>query len=925
MGIISAPQYSFNKGEITPKLYGRTDLSDIYGNGVKIAKNLEVQPYGPLHRRRGTRYLETVSKDNVKLIPFIFDTEGDAIIIEFTPGRIRFYKNTILLGAPLTLSNPYSASELDTISYEQLGNLVYIAQGNHPPKLLTRISDTNWTFEDVDFDPPATSEQGSNPNASLTPGATSGDSVNFTAGSAVFRMADIGRQIIGNGGKAIIRNLNSDTVAVADIVRNFNNTNTISSGDWRLDLSPVCELEPSGRAAGSIIEIVGHPENPPEIENGDFTNSNQKWQDISNGSGEIDWNSIARSLQLKGGGSGNEAIAEQPVTGYWTGNFTLNFDNNKNVNVKIGTSSGAKDILDKSVSALVSNSVSFSLLRGQDTLYIQFEEPQSETTAIDNVSIDATYDVFRSSDVGNYISIAGGVCLISKIIAHDKAECQVLKTLNGLDRTINFTFDKKEWTAQRGYPKAVTIFQQRLVLANIDEAPNRVWMSESNIFVGMGTGTDDDDAIQVDTSTPAVKWVSPQQDLIVGSSSKEVTISGSQPGVGITPSNVRQSPTSFEGSVIQNPLSINNEILFISAGGKNIRTLSFDFASDGFTGNNLLIFSDHLTEKSQLKEIAKADKVIYGVREDGKMVVGTYDKQQDVIGWCLWETQGEYENVVAIPNKGFQDVYVVVKRYSQGSPFRAIEVIGKQELDRAISGYSDSWIRHHFPISISDITQADPGKVTTSFAHGFSNNDRVTIQDADGMTSLNGDTFIIKNVTSNTFDLYDVKGNKFDTTGLQAYTGNGVVKRLLSKLTGLGHLEGKEVQVKLDGAVSASRTVSNGEIDLEFEAADIVAGLSYETHIRTLSVGGEGIDGAQRRRPDITLRLRDSTSPVVDGNTVPVRSATDPMNQPPPLVNGDLTFGPQGWDDQGEIDIKTSDPLPFKLQAIYGKIQVNRK
>jgi hypothetical protein len=54
---------------------------------------------------------------------------------------------------------------------------------------------------------------------------------------------------------------------------------------------------------------------------------------------------------------------------------------------------------------------------------------------------------------------------------------------------------------------------------------------------------------------------------------------------------------------------------------------------------------------------------------------------------------------------------------------------------------------------IIGVTNANPAVVTTSIAHSFSNNDRVTIKDVGGMTELNGRAFFVDNVTSTTFEL----------------------------------------------------------------------------------------------------------------------------------------------------------------------------
>jgi hypothetical protein len=78
-------------------------------------------------------------------------------------------------------------------------------------------------------------------------------------------------------------------------------------------------------------------------------------------------------------------------------------------------------------------------------------------------------------------------------------------------------------------------------------------------------------------------------------------------------------------------------------------------------------------------------------------------------------------------------------------------------------------------IVISGVTQANPGVVTTATGHGLSNGDSVYITGVGGMTELNGNTYAVTSVTSNTFALQiqAVAPSNLDTTGYGAYGSGG--------------------------------------------------------------------------------------------------------------------------------------------------------
>lgn len=79
--------------------------------------------------------------------------------------------------------------------------------------------------------------------------------------------------------------------------------------------------------------------------------------------------------------------------------------------------------------------------------------------------------------------------------------------------------------------------------------------------------------------------------------------------------------------------------------------------------------------------------------------------------------------------------------------------------------------------TITAATNANP-LVITSAAHGFSNNDWVFISGMGGMTQLNNLTWIVTNVTTNTFHLTDLFGNTVNSTSYGVFTSGGTAARI---------------------------------------------------------------------------------------------------------------------------------------------------
>ena len=86
MAKVTPIQNNFNAGELSPRMYGRSDLP-AYANGVQELKNFLIKPQGGAFRRPGTKFIGEVknSSQAARLIPFEFSTT-DRYILELSGG-----------------------------------------------------------------------------------------------------------------------------------------------------------------------------------------------------------------------------------------------------------------------------------------------------------------------------------------------------------------------------------------------------------------------------------------------------------------------------------------------------------------------------------------------------------------------------------------------------------------------------------------------------------------------------------------------------------------------------------------------------------------------------------------------------------------------------------------------------------------------
>ncbi len=139
----------FSAGEISPKLYGRFDLAAYYNGGRKV-ENFITQVTGPAFFRTGTVFASVTKGNNPAFLHIFAITDALSFVLEFTNNTIRFYRNNGIVesspGVAYEVTTPYLTSQLKELKFAQNGVDLYITHPSHPPKKLTYISATNWTF-----------------------------------------------------------------------------------------------------------------------------------------------------------------------------------------------------------------------------------------------------------------------------------------------------------------------------------------------------------------------------------------------------------------------------------------------------------------------------------------------------------------------------------------------------------------------------------------------------------------------------------------------------------------------------------------------------------------------------------------------------------------------------------------------------------
>lgn len=481
-------------------------------------------------------------------------------------------------------------------------------------------------------------------------------------------------------------------------------------------------------------------------------------------------------------------------------------------------------------------------------------------------------------------------------------------------------------------PSCVAIYEQRLMFANTNNDPQKIWGSVSGNYDDMTTGTNDGDAYVYTLGSKrvnAIRWLSDSDVLYIGTLGSVFKLWSGSNDDPVTPSNVSVKRISSFGSASLLPKELGDFVYYLERNNKIIREISYNYDYDKTIPSEITILSDHITSKNGIVDMDYQQSpysMLWCVRGDGQIATLTRQVEQQVAGWARIVTDGEFESVAVIPGDGSDDeVWVIVKRYIDGAYVRYVEYFKPTIYDDQEDGFFvDCGLTLDSPLTITDITNTNPA-VVTSTGHGLSNGDTITIRNVVGMTELNGNRYKVANKTDNTFELTDEDDADIDSTAYGVYLSGGEARECVSSLSGLDHLEGKSAAICGDGAALDEETVDTGAVTLADSYGELHAGLPFTSTLQTMRLeAGQESGTAQGKLKKIskvdalffeTVGCNVGTPDSQDA--ISFRDADDDAETAIPLFTGkkELVF-PGSFDEDGYLYLTQDQPLPMNLLAL---------
>jgi len=411
------------------------------------------------------------------------------------------------------------------------------------------------------------------------------------------------------------------------------------------------------------------------------------------------------------------------------------------------------------------------------------------------------------------------------------------------------------FSTKNGFPRAVAFYEERLYFAGTTAQPQTIFGSVTADFENHTPGTEDDAAINVTIASDQVnviKHIVPGRFLQIMTTSAEFTLSGGTGTTAVTPTNVNVLRETTFGSGDVRPLRAGASTIMIQKGGEKVKEVTFSLDTDGLVGRDLTVLGEHLAR--------------------GGLTDMVWQQEPELV---LWFVRG--------------DGTLIGLSYDPAN-----NTIG--------------W--HQHPLGGSGVVES-----ITAIPSGTEDQVYLSVKRTIDSSVVRHIVFM-KSIYFN----QDVEDAFYVDSGI-TYDGSAT-----TSITGLDHLEGETVQILADGSTHPDKTVSSGAITLDRSASKVHVGLSYNSLVETLRLEAGADDGiAQgkiKRIHGITARFLDTVGAELGPDTnnldrLPFRDSSMAMDTAVPLFSGDKEiFFPSGYENDAQVVIRQSQPLPMTIVAI---------
>jgi hypothetical protein len=791
--------------------------------------------------------------DTVRMMPFIFSSKI-AYPIEFGNKYARFYfDGNPLLGdneVHVELATPYQPSDLLQLQTAQSADVMWITHPSHPPAKLSRTTPTTFTLEDIVFDKGPfikRNDLANNDGVTMNVNATgAGEAGTLASSSGIFKVKHIGalfelthprvnRQ--ANGTKN-----GTDVGTITGAIEVFGDfTFSITTSSWQ----GTVKLQRSTNDFATSTDVVIFTSGKQTFSSTEIT-EDVKYRTVvsSHAFGRISASLLVNTNSVQGSAT-SIGVIKTPLD--IKGSFNFNTQGNWDATIVLERNENEsgwepfRTYLSKIVDEVGSRNVQFEGIEEEDNVRYRMN-----VTSYIGGTVEA--------DLSATSSTQSGIVRINGRKSSTEVDITVVSKISQTTSTKRWA--EGSWSGVRGYPSAITFFEERAVYGFTNSDQQTIWMSETDEFENFDAGTKNADSFAVRLPTAdRGKWLGSLGTLAAGTAGGEWRVGSPLDGA-LTPSNFDiKEQTAYGSSDIQ-VLKVGSVILFVDFVGRKIREFTFREADQKYVSPDLTSLAEHITV-SGIASVAhqkNPDSILWCVLNNGELVTLSYERDQNVVAWAKMPMDGLVQSVMVIPSTLEDEVWISIVR--------------------AVNGENKVYVEQFQP-RILDIR----------------------------------------------------KENAFFVDSGIIYQGPPT-----NTITGLGHLEGKIVNILADGIVLNEQRVVSGQVTLANQAFNVRVGLAYDSKLTPMRMDintkSGTTHGSIKKTAEMVISFMNTVGAKYgkdDGNLFDIdfdRVGLKNTSEVEGLFTGDVTVAfDGGFDIEDSMVITQSDPLPCIVRAIVPRVE----
>jgi hypothetical protein len=269
-----------------------------------------------------------------------------------------------------------------------------------------------------------------------------------------------------------------------------------------------------------------------------------------------------------------------------------------------------------------------------------------------------------------------GIARATGYIGNQTMDAEIIRRFS--DTGLTDDWQEGSWSGVRGYPSVPVLHEGRLGHAG----KANIWISASDDYENF-----DDEIVGEAKPINRTLGSGPVDNiygmlslsrLVVGTAGSEIVIKSSSLDEPLTAVNASARPFSTQGIANLRMVAIDSRGFFVQRSKGHVFSVSFgqsvETASD-YESSEMTVLVPELLEQGVVSIAVQRqpDTRLHCVLADGKVAILTYEPQEQVLAWSLWETDGTVEQAMVLPGVGEDKVFYHINRTIGGATKRFLE------------------------------------------------------------------------------------------------------------------------------------------------------------------------------------------------------------------------------------------------------------